>query len=57
MNDDLDAYLESEWRLYAADAGRRQIVLEASLGIDCERVLDVGCGGGQGCAVRPPGAS
>ena len=44
---DYYAYLQEEWRLFSDDAGRQQQALTSAGALDVQRVLDVGCGGGQ----------
>ncbi|HEV2915222.1 MAG TPA: class I SAM-dependent methyltransferase [Pyrinomonadaceae bacterium] len=42
-----EAYIQSEWELFTGDPMRAAASLEAVRGLEVNRVLDVGCGGGQ----------
>jgi SAM-dependent methyltransferase len=44
---DYHAYLQDEWRLYSDAPRRQRQALTSAGGLDIQRVLDVGCGGGQ----------
>lgn len=44
---DYDSYVRGEWQSYFENPGRAEISLAALGGLVVERVLDVGCGGGQ----------
>ena len=44
---DYDAYVRAEWQSYFEQPGRAAASLDAVGGLVIERVLDVGCGGGQ----------
>jgi ubiquinone/menaquinone biosynthesis C-methylase UbiE len=44
---DYDSYVRVEWDKFAGDPARSRASLEASVGMEVKRVLDVGCGAGQ----------
>jgi len=42
-----NSYLKTEWNLFHADSLRRNALLNATEGVQVNRVLDLGCGAGQ----------
>lgn len=47
MPSELHSYLDDEWLIFARDPTRQQNARRATAGTAVQRVLDIGCGGGQ----------